>query len=81
MTKQTYPGMLDQLVAGGIPAGENVMDALVRECEEEANISEDLARESLGTDAISYFHESPTRLEVGTEFVYELEVDNDFQPK
>ena len=38
MSKAVDPGMLDNIVGGGIAAGEAVKDALLRECEEEAGI-------------------------------------------
>ncbi|MED6210456.1 Nudix hydrolase 20, chloroplastic, variant 2 [Stylosanthes scabra] len=37
-TKQTYPGMLDHLVAGGLPHGIDCKENVVKECEEEAGI-------------------------------------------
>ena len=46
MTKPTGPGKLDQLVAGGLPAGIGVMDNLIKECVEEAGIPEGIARPS-----------------------------------
>ncbi|XP_042752317.1 uncharacterized protein LOC111883863 isoform X1 [Lactuca sativa] len=41
--KQTYPGMLDHLVAGGMPHGISPGDNLVKECEEEAGISSSIS--------------------------------------
>ncbi|PPQ90852.1 hypothetical protein CVT25_007387 [Psilocybe cyanescens] len=37
-TKPTFPGMLDNTVAGGIPSGMPIFDSLVKECMEEASI-------------------------------------------
>ena len=37
-TKHTFPGMLDNAVAGGIAAGEGPFESLVRECAEEASL-------------------------------------------
>ena len=37
-TKSTWPGYLDNSVAGGIVAGDLPMESVVRECEEEANL-------------------------------------------
>lgn len=36
--KQTYPGMLDHLVAGGLPYGISCKENIIKECEEEAGI-------------------------------------------
>jgi hypothetical protein len=42
-TKQTYPGMLDNMVAGGIPCDQTPREAVVRECGEEAGVPEEMA--------------------------------------
>jgi len=43
--------MLDHIVAGGIPFGLSLIDNVVKECGEEANIPEELAKlsKSAGT--------------------------------
>ena len=41
--------MLDHIVAGGLPYGITHMDNVIKECEEEASIPEDLARLSKAT--------------------------------
>jgi hypothetical protein len=46
--------MLDHIVAGGLPHGINPMDNVVKECEEEASIPEDLARLSKATGRLSF---------------------------
>ncbi len=79
--KPTYPGMLDNLVAGGQPDGVSLMDNLVKECGEEADIPESLARRAVPTGAISYAMETPWGLSPGTQFVYELELPRDFVPR
>lgn len=43
-TKQTYPDMLDNTVAGGIPVDQTPTEAIVRECAEEAGIPEEVAK-------------------------------------
>ncbi|KAI0482140.1 NUDIX domain-containing protein [Xylariaceae sp. FL0804] len=42
--KSTYPGMLDNTVAGGLVAGEDPFEAMVREADEEASLPADLMR-------------------------------------
>lgn len=39
-------------LAGGIPAGSGVLETLVRECEEEASMSPELARKAKAVGAI-----------------------------
>jgi hypothetical protein len=46
-------GMLDHIVAGGLPHGITPMDNVIKECEEEASIPEDLARLSKATGRLS----------------------------
>jgi len=56
-TKSTYPGYLDNTVAGGIAAGYTAFETIVKECAEEASLPEDLVRERAKcVGAISYFH-------------------------
>ena len=42
-TKPTFPGQLDNTVAGGQPAGIGLHDNLIKECAEEASIPRQLA--------------------------------------
>lgn len=80
MTKPTGPGKLDQLVAGGLPAGISVMDNLVKECVEEAGIPEDIARRARPVGAISYCTERPEGLRRDVLFNYDLELPAGFVP-
>ena len=43
-TKATYPGKLDNMVAGGHPLGISAFDNLLKECYEEAGIPPEIAR-------------------------------------
>jgi isopentenyldiphosphate isomerase len=79
--KPTFPGMLDNLVAGGQPAGISLMDNLVKECGEEADIAEPLARRAVLTGALTYSAEVPEGLKPDMQFVYELELPRDFTPR
>jgi len=45
LSKATDPGRLDNLAAGGLPAGETVLDCALRELYEEAGLPESLARQ------------------------------------
>lgn len=81
MTKPTGPGKLDQLVAGGLPAGIGVMDNLIKECVEEAGIPEGIARQAKPIGAMSYCTERPEGLRRDVLFNYDLELPADFQPR
>ena len=50
--KQTYPGMFDNMVAGGISCGYGVKETLIKECAEEAGIPEELATKSIAVGII-----------------------------
>ncbi|MCJ1378508.1 hypothetical protein MMC17_001607 [Xylographa soralifera] len=84
-TKSTYPSMLDNTVAGGITAGEEPFESLVREAAEEASLPEEIVRNGAkpcGT--VSYFHvrDSKAGGETGLmqpemQFVYDLKLPED----
>ncbi|KAF1993369.1 thiamine pyrophosphokinase [Amniculicola lignicola CBS 123094] len=88
-TKQTYGGMLDNAVAGGIASGEGPFESLVRECGEEASLQEDLVRERVkacGTVTYFYIRTKEAGGETGLlqpecEYVYDLELPADVIPK
>ncbi|CDO72107.1 hypothetical protein BN946_scf184962.g50 [Trametes cinnabarina] len=73
-TKQTWPGYLDNSVAGGIEAGLGVFDCVVKESMEEASIPEDVVRRyARPTGSVSYFFQTPRGwLQPEVEYVYEL---------
>ncbi len=78
--KPTEPGKLDQLVAGGQPAGISVRDNLKKECAEEAGIPAQLAAKAVAGGALSYAIETPEGLRRETLFNFDLEVPADFPP-
>ncbi|KAI0634204.1 NUDIX hydrolase domain-like protein [Trametes polyzona] len=84
-TKQTWPGYLDNSVAGGIEAGLGVFDCVVKESMEEASIPEDVVRQwARATGSVSYFFRTPRGwLQPEVEYVYDLRLPpgSDVQPK
>ncbi|KAH9854617.1 NUDIX hydrolase domain-like protein [Lenzites betulinus] len=84
-TKQTWPGYLDNSVAGGIEAGLGVFDCVVKEAMEEASIPEDVVRRhARATGSVSYFFQTPRGwLQPEIEYVYDLALppNSDVQPK
>ena len=79
--KHTYPGMLDNTVAGGQPMGIGLMENLVKECKEEAAIPEALARRAVPIGAITYCMEAEDGLKPDVQFCYDLELPADFTPR
>lgn len=54
--KQTYPGMLDNTVGGGISTGEMPFESIVREAVEEASFPEDVVRQhAKAVGVVTYF--------------------------
>ncbi|XP_060788593.1 thiamin pyrophosphokinase 2 isoform X2 [Neoarius graeffei] len=80
-TKQTYPGKLDNLAAGGLAAGCSVKHTLVKECEEEACIPPSLAQRAQPVGTISYTYEDDEGVFPECQFVFDLELPNDFKPQ
>ena len=57
-TKQTWPGLLDNSVAGGIAAGHSISDTIVKEASEEAGLSESIVRGyARPVGCVSYFYQ------------------------
>lgn len=81
-SKQTYGGMLDNAVAGGIASGESPFESLVRECAEEASLPEELVRERVkpcGTVTYCYIRDERAGGEIDllqpeVQYVYDLEL-------
>lgn len=80
LTKPTGPGKLDQVVAGGQPAGISIADNLIKECAEEAAIPETIAATAVPVGTVSYLTERPEGLRDDVLFDYDLELPPDFQP-
>lgn len=80
-TKATDPGMLDNLVAGGVPTGEDAGQALLRECGEEAGIPEALAQKARPAGALRLCRDVPEGLNSEILHVYDLALPPDFRPR
>jgi isopentenyldiphosphate isomerase len=78
--KPTWPGALDQMVAGGQPAGLGVRANVVKECWEEAGIEASLARRAQAAGAVSYCMQTEVGLRPDWLFVFDLELPLDFTP-
>ncbi|KAI0381966.1 NUDIX hydrolase domain-like protein [Hypomontagnella monticulosa] len=86
--KSTYPGMLDNSVAGGLMAGEDPFECIIREADEEADLPEALMRERARyTGMVTYIYITDERAggEAGqiypeTQWVYDIELPVEFVP-
>lgn len=86
--KQTYPGMMDNTVAGGLSTGESPFECLIRESMEEASLPEEIAKNSKACGTMTYFHLRDARAggETGLcqpecQYVYDLVLPEDVIPK
>ena len=87
-TKPTYPDMLDNTVAGGLMSGEDPLECVAREANEEASLPETLIRTSaVPSGTVSYIYITDERAggEKGLiypecQWVYDLELPTDIIP-
>ncbi|NFV82214.1 DUF4743 domain-containing protein [Magnetospirillum aberrantis] len=75
------PGKLDNMIAGGQPAELGLMENLLKEAAEEADVGPDLARTARPVGAISYCHEDRWGLKPDTMFCFDLSVPVGFAPR
>jgi 8-oxo-dGTP pyrophosphatase MutT (NUDIX family) len=81
MDKLLDPGKLDNIVAGGVPAGLGLAETLVKEAAEEAAIQPGLAAAAVQVGVISYAMERPEGLRRDILYCYDLILPADFVPK
>ena len=79
-TKAIDPGMLDNLVGGGIAAGTSVAATMVKECAEEAGIPLELARTASRIGALHVERLHADGLQDEIVFVHDLWLPPDFVP-
>jgi 8-oxo-dGTP pyrophosphatase MutT (NUDIX family) len=80
-TKPIDPGLLDNLVGGGIAAGFSVEQTLVKEAWEEAGIPAELARRATPGGSARVLREVPEGVQSEVIHVYDLELPQDFEPR
>ena len=80
-TKALDPGKLDHIVAGGMPAGHDAMQTLIKEAAEEAAMPEALARRAQPRFMLRYAMSRPEGLRRDLLHCYEVELPEDFIPQ
>ncbi|SAK43531.1 NUDIX hydrolase [Caballeronia fortuita] len=80
-TKATDPGMLDNVVAGGIGSGFELMPTLVKECWEEAGMSAELASTATPGRTFHVLQSLPEGTQAEQIFVYDVSLPPDFTPR
>lgn len=79
--KRSYPGHLDNVVAGGSAIGLSPRQTLVKECAEEAGIPEALAARAVGVGSIRYVQQDGLSLKPDHLDLFDLELPADFVPQ
>ncbi|KAH7173625.1 NUDIX hydrolase domain-like protein [Fusarium flagelliforme] len=87
--KSTFPGMLDNTVAGGLMTGEDPFECVIREADEEASLPESTVRQNakfVGNVTYIYITDEGQVGEGGfiypeCQWVYHLELSNDVIPQ
>ncbi|BBU26516.1 NUDIX hydrolase [Burkholderia sp. THE68] len=80
-TKATDPGMLDNIVAGGIGWGFELMPTLVKECWEEAGMRAELAQTAARGRTFHVLQSLPEGTQAEQIFVYDVCLPPDFAPR
>jgi 8-oxo-dGTP pyrophosphatase MutT (NUDIX family) len=79
--KRTFPGHLDNMVAGGQSLGMTAMHTLVKEAHEEAGVPADLAARAVPAGELHYVQQLDRDLKVDTLACFDLELPPDFLPR
>lgn len=79
--KAVAPGQLDNLVAGGIPAGLDALQCLLKEAGEEASLPAELVSGARRTGRISYILSNDEGLRRDVLHVFDLELPESFTPR
>jgi 8-oxo-dGTP pyrophosphatase MutT (NUDIX family) len=78
--KPIDPGMLDNLVGGGISAGSSLEETLVKEAWEEAGIAAELARSAKRGGTVRILRDVPEGVQSEVISVYDLVLPAGFEP-
>ena len=80
-TKAVAPSQLDNIVAGGMPAGYDPLSCLIKEAEEEAGMPAALLDGVRPTARLDYILDAPEGLRRDILHVFDLELPEDFIPR
>ena len=80
MDRHIEPGKLDNMVAGGLPWHISLEENLLKECTEEAGMSNALASQARAVGTVSYLAESVDGIKPDTLYCYDIELPEDFTP-
>jgi 8-oxo-dGTP pyrophosphatase MutT (NUDIX family) len=78
--KAIDPGLLDNMVGGGLASGLSIEATLVKEAWEEAGIGQGLARSARAANTLRVLREVPDGLHAEIIHVYDLDLPEHFEP-
>lgn len=81
LDKPFWPGQLDQMVAGGQPVGLGLLENVIKESQEEANIPQGLTAQVQSVGTVSYRQQGSRGLDNSTIYMYDLWLPEDFVPE
>ncbi|ORX52895.1 hypothetical protein BCR36DRAFT_323896 [Piromyces finnis] len=79
--KQTFPGRLDNIVAGGISFPYSPTETAVKECLEEASMPYEISKQVVPCGAVTYISVENRGISVDSQYVFDLKLPSSFQPK
>jgi isopentenyldiphosphate isomerase len=80
MSKATYPGRLDQMVAGGQPSGIDFDENVRKECEEEASLPPEVIDQIRPAGMVCYRYAAKKGLSTKILATYDVEMPADLTP-
>ena len=80
LSKATYAGLYDQMVAGGQPTGISFEENVRKECEEEASLPPEVIQQIRQTGLVSYRYATPKGLSTKFLATYDLEMPQGMCP-
>lgn len=80
LSKATYPGLLDQVVAGGQPSSMTLLENVQKECEEEASFPAEVVQNVRATGLVSYRYATRKGLSTKRLVTFDVELPQDLSP-
>ena len=79
--KATDPGLLDNLVGGGVPAGQSPRETLVREAFEEAGLAPAQLAAAAEGSVLRLYRDIPEGFQFEWLYSYDIELPHDVEPR
>jgi 8-oxo-dGTP pyrophosphatase MutT (NUDIX family) len=79
--KKVAPNKLDNMVAGGIGHGHGLVETLIKEAGEEADLPPDLAARAVPVGGLTYRMATKAGMREDVLFVFDLDIPPDFTPR